>query len=90
MNDTFTGIEALITKKGLRIEMDTNYCKAFLKDHDSCIGCESEEGCKRYAGVMSILTESMLYKPASYEDMVKTNRAVQKKIHKAINREGSI
>ena len=87
MDDIFDGYKEIVKKEGHRVEMSTPYCKEFKFTHDKCIGCESEKGCKIYVGILAIVTESLMYKPISYDDMVETNRKVQERIQKVLKGE---
>lgn len=38
---------AMVRAEGHPVHLHTNFCKGFLKTHENCKGCESQQGCSR-------------------------------------------
>lgn len=58
--------------KGFRVEYHTPYCIGRKKNFPdkNCVGCESEQGCKRFAGIALILSNALNVPVTSKEEIL--------------------
>ena len=82
MDNAFEGYKDILRKAGFRVEIDTPYCKErkVRFPDKNCEGCESEDGCSRYVGIMGVLVGSMAYKPSTFDDHQKQQAYISKSL----------
>jgi len=70
----------MVIDKGFNVAMDSEYCKIYKSKHETCAGCESEDGCNRYCALGIINLNQVLYKPVNYADYLAMQKDIQEKI----------
>lgn len=73
-------VKEMVKDKGFPVHMDSPYCKEYKKEHESCRGCESEEGCKKAAQILLLVMEAQAYEPKSFSEYQQVNQNVAKQI----------
>lgn len=84
--DAMAEFKKLVESKGFRVNVNSEYCKKYKETHETCHGCESEDGCDRYCAISLVMLESIIYKPSSYDDFMLMNRRISEKIQRILDK----
>ena len=72
--------QELVRDFGDEVSIQTVVCVMWKNEHENCVGCQSELGCAKAAGMMGASMEAMLYEPKSYTDYELMQKSIQSKL----------